>query len=390
MEFKSSAFLSLGLELELQLVNKNNHDLTARALEFISNFSAPEFNSQLHPEITQSMLEINSSIHSHPSTLKTELCIMREALLNTSSTLGLLIMGGGAHPFQMWHDRKIYPDPHYKRAEKNYGYLAKMFTVFGMHIHLGCTSANDAIYLMNALTRYIPHFIALSASSPFSQGVDTGYESSRSNVVKMFPLSGLAPSVSSWEDFSNWLVSVQKLRIVENINNFYWDIRPKPEFGTVEIRVCDTPLTIERAVQIAAYAQCLSRSILMDRESPFIHHDLLIYEYNRHQASFNGYSANFINPYTMESQSLKSDILSTLETLHSHACALGNQSYLSSLLDLVQNNHNDSKKLRDFFSENKSLHSLVEYQNRLFSNEETQSALELETSNKTLSEPLHV
>jgi len=369
LQFKSSDFLSIGLELELQLINKNNHDLTPRAADFIRNFSDASFFSQIKPEITQSMLEINSSVHMHPNTLLAELKNIRESLLNTSQTLGIHVMGGGAHPFQMWHDRKIYPHPHYKNAEKKYGYLAKMFTVFGMHIHIGCPTGDDAIYLMNILLRYIPHFIALSASSPFSQGVDTGYDSSRSNVVKMFPLSGLPPAASNWDDFCSWMEKVKQLGIAENINNFYWDIRPKPEYGTIEIRACDTPLSIERAVEIAAYAQCLSRLILLERKYPFIYHDPLIFEYNRHQATYNGLHANFINPYTMHQGSLKEDILSTLSILQEHATQLNNQAYLSAISMLVHSEANDATILRNYFSRSSSLHSLVSHQSQLFAEE---------------------
>lgn len=373
MQFKSSDFLSLGLELELQIINKNNHDLTPRAPEFIEKFSDNSFNAQLKPEITQSMLEINSSVHSHPDPLLAELQSIRDALFTNSEKLDVHLTGGGAHHFQMWHDRKIYPDPHYKNAEKKYGYLAKMFTVFGMHIHLGCTHGDDAMYLMNVMARYIPHFIALSASSPFSQGVDTRYDSARSNVVSMFPLSGLGPSVGSWEHFCEWFENIQQLNLASTLKNFYWDIRPKPEYGTIEIRVCDTPLTIERATQIASYAQCLAHYLLTERPLPFIYHDPMIYNHNRYESSYNSFQASFINPYTMETSRLKDDMLNTINSLQSHAKALDTLEHLQAVQSLVQNESNDAKILRDLFNQGRSLKSLMHWQSTLFSGNNFQS-----------------
>jgi carboxylate-amine ligase len=109
--------------------------------------------------------------------------------------MNVAIAGGGTHPFQKWSDRQIYPTERFLSVSEKYGFLAKQFTVFGQHVHVGCTSADDAIYLTHALIRYVPHVIALAASSPFYQGVDTAFDSSRLSVVNAFPLSGTMPLV---------------------------------------------------------------------------------------------------------------------------------------------------------------------------------------------------
>ena len=142
---------------------------------------------------------------------------------------------------------------HYSR--ELYGYLAKQFTVFGQHVHIGVPSGDDALYLLHALSRYVPHFIALSASSPFLQGEDTGFESSRLNSVFAFPLSGRAPFVLTWERVQPLLRQDDEHRHRASMKDFYWDIRPKPEYGTIEMRVCDTPLTVDRAAALAGYVQ---------------------------------------------------------------------------------------------------------------------------------------
>lgn len=366
MQFKSSDYLTLGLELELQIVNKENYDLQPSACDFMNAFEHPIYKKQIMPEITQSMLEMISSIHRHPSTLLAEMKEMRDALLETADSLNVHLLGGGTHHFQMWHDRQIYPNAHYKNAAKRYGYLAKMFTVFGMHIHIGCPTGDEALYLMNALLRFVPQFIALSAASPFCQGVDTGYDSSRSNVVNMFPLSGIPPFTSTWEEFVAWFDRAKKLNIVDRINNFYWDIRPKPDLGTIEIRVCDTPMTIERAVEIAAFAQTLSRYILIERPYASKAHDPLVYNFNRYESSYNSMDALITCAETMEPFSLKDDLLETLERLSFHATALNTTEYMASITRYVAEGRNDARLLRQCYRDGMTLEEIVAWQSGLF------------------------
>ena len=179
-----------------------------------------------------------------------------------------------------------------------YGYLAKQFTVFGQHIHIGVESGDDAVYLTHQLAPYIPHFIALSASSPFSQGEDTSFETSRLHAVSSFPLSGQLPSREHWAEFNTYFDAMQGYGIVGSMKDFYWDIRPKPEYGTVEIRICDTPLTVDVAAQLAAYAQTLSADLLRNRRTTPVEPMYRVYGYNRFQACRFGFEGELVNPFS--------------------------------------------------------------------------------------------
>ena len=205
LQFNASKSLTLGLELEVQIINREGNDLIARADDILQLVKNGICGKNIKPEITQSMLEINSVIHHTPHDLLAELKNIRDHLLVQTEKLNIFFAGGGTHPFQMWNERKIYPKQHYKIAEKKYGYLTKLFTVFGMHIHIGCPGGEDALYLTHALARHVPQFIALSASSPFCQGSDTQFCSARSNVVSLFPLSGMPPFLLNWPEFCAYL-----------------------------------------------------------------------------------------------------------------------------------------------------------------------------------------
>lgn len=367
LKFNHSEKLTIGMEVEIQIVNKEGCDLIGLASDLIKQLDIHTYTGNIKPEITQSMLEINSSIHDKPKTLLLELREIRDYLINQVRNLNIYLVGGGTHPFQMWNERKIYPTPRFKQAAHKYGYLAKMFTVFGLHIHIGCSNGDEAIYLTHALTNYLPQFIALSASSPFCQNVDTQFDSSRANVVNSFPLSGIIPAVSNWNEFSAYLEKMHELKIAENINNFYWDIRPKPEFGTVEIRVCDSPLSIERAVVLAAYAQTIAHFLLTEKPSPILNNDKYqLYKYNRFQASRYGFIGTHIDLSTHQHQTIADNILETCSRIENHSIELGNDDFLSELKQITANKQNDAKWLRDLRREGLTLEEILYRQSRLW------------------------
>jgi carboxylate-amine ligase len=275
----------MGIELELQLVNRRNYNLATDAIDLLEWIEPRDLQKQIKLEITQGMIELNSAVHTRVDELVDELKQLRSALIKGAQHLNIDVAGGGAHPFQSWSEQRITPSERFHELHKKYGYLAKTFTVFGQHIHIGVKDGDDALYLTHGFSRYVPHFIALSAASPFYQGVDTAFDSSRSNVVRAFPLAGTVPVVTRWSDFEAYYDELLQLGIIGSMKDFYWDIRPKPEYGTVEIRVCDTPLTLEHAALLGCYAQLLARWLLTERPLEIDDKFYLLYQYNRFEAS---------------------------------------------------------------------------------------------------------
>jgi carboxylate-amine ligase len=362
LEFKASEQLTMGVELELQILNSRDYNLVRGASDLLAFLEKTPHRGEIKPEMTESMIEVNSSVHRNYGTLVEELVEIRDVITRQADRLNLRIAGGGAHPFQMWSDQRIYSTPRFNHLSELYGYLAKQFTVFGQHIHIGCESGDEALYLTHLLSRFIPHFIALSASSPFSQGVDTSFDSSRLTAVNAFPLSGRAPLVETWDAFNDYFHKMTSYQIVESMKDFYWDIRPKPEYGTIEIRVCDTPLTVEKAAAIAAYAQALARYLILERPYQISDDVYLMYNYNRFQACRFGLDGNFIDPYSKEHRSLRTDILDTLAIIAPHSIALQSEVPLAEIREGVVKGHNDSAWLRGAFRETDSLNEVVRLQ----------------------------
>jgi carboxylate-amine ligase len=330
--FASSEPLTFGVELELQLVSLSDFNLTAASPDLLHLLARKPFPGNVTPEITESMIEINSSVHSRHEPLLAELLQIRDTLVTAGDTLNIGLCGGGTHPFQHWSEQKIFPKQRFQELSSLYGYLAKQFTVFGQHVHIGCSNGDDALFLLHSLNRYIPHFIALSASSPFVQGHDSGFDSARLNSVFAFPMSGRAPFTLSWDDFANvYFAKMERTGIIKSMKDFYWDVRPKPEYGTIELRVCDTPLTVERAAALAGYLQALCRYLLERNEPPPVEDDYLVYNYNRFQACRFGLDGAITHPKTYETMALRDDILATLRLLQPHAEALGSVAALEHL-----------------------------------------------------------
>ena len=330
--FAASASLTVGVELELQLVSLSDFDLVPASPDMLALLARAPFPGNVTPEITQSMIEINSSVHTAHTGLLAQLREIRDTLLAAGERLNVGVCGGGTHPFQQWSERRIFAKPRFREVSELYGYLAKQFTVFGQHVHIGCRSGDEAMYLLHALNRYVPHFIALSGSSPFLQGADTSFQSARLNSVFAFPLSGRAPFLLTWDAFAeDYFERMAGTGIVNSMKDFYWDLRPKPEYGTIELRVCDTPLSVERAAALACYLQALCRYLLAGEEPPPREDDYLVYNYNRFQACRFGLDGTLVHPQRHEPAVLRDDILGTLRRLEPHFEALGSGAALELL-----------------------------------------------------------
>lgn len=358
-DFATSEPLTLGVELELQLISTHDQNLVPQAEDLLRETARHTGAWDIKPEIARSMIEIGSSIQREHGPLLAELRDMRDQLVHASRRLNIGIAGGGTHAYQHWSEQQIYPGERFNYLSDLYGYLAKQFIVFGQHVHVGCPNGDDALWLLHALSRYVPHFIALAGSSPFVQGQDTGFDSARLNAVFAFPLSGRAPFVRSWAEFGAYFDKMTDTGVVKSMKDFYWDIRPKPEYGTIELRVCDTPLTVQRAAALACYLQALCRHLLERNEPPPEEDDYLVYNYNRFQACRFGMDGMMVNPKTREQISIREDVLATLRVLQPHMLALDSLPAIDELEKVTGPEGNHATWLRRCFAEFGSVQGVV-------------------------------
>jgi carboxylate-amine ligase len=210
LAFAASAPLTLGVELELQLVRPHDFDLARDADELLRRLGKRKLPGAVKPEITESMVELNSSVHASALTLLEELETVRDAVVREAGVLNVRIAGGGSHPFHDWADRRIYPTERFMHVVERYGYLAKQFTVFGQHIHIGCPSGDDAVFLDPR-----PDALRARTSSRCrrlrrsTRARTPSFQSSRLTAVSAFPLAGHIPFVRDWAEFLDYFMRMK-------------------------------------------------------------------------------------------------------------------------------------------------------------------------------------
>ncbi|NED94343.1 glutamate--cysteine ligase [Phytoactinopolyspora alkaliphila] len=257
--FRQSDRASLGVEWELQLIDLDTRELTSGAVEILREI-CPE-GADEHPrakhELFQSTIEVITGVCESVAEARDDLDQTVRTVTQAAARRGLAPMCAGTHPFTDWNTQEISPKERYRQLVDQLQWLARRLQIFGVHIHVGIRSPHKAIPIVNALTSYIPHFLALSASSPFWVGHDTGLASSRSKVFETLPTAGLPYQLSGWNQFEDYMATMISAQTVESVREVWWDVRPHPDFGTVELRVCDGLPTLDEVGIIAALTQSL-------------------------------------------------------------------------------------------------------------------------------------
>ncbi|TFV64233.1 UNVERIFIED_ORG: glutamate--cysteine ligase [Bacillus sp. AZ43] len=257
--FRSSERASLGVEWELQLVDRETRELASGAVEILEEIR-PE-GADEHPkakhELLQSTVEIITGVCTTVSEAKADLAGTLAEVVAAADRHGRGVMCAGSHPFTRWDSQEISPRERYQELVERMQWLARRLQIFGVHVHVGVRSPDKAIPIVNALTQYLPHFLALSASSPFWAGCDTGLASSRTKVFEGMPTGGLPHQLADWAEFEEYMETLIRAGAIESVREVWWDVRPHPDFGTVELRVCDGLPTLDEIGAVAALTQCL-------------------------------------------------------------------------------------------------------------------------------------
>ncbi len=260
IQFNASERSSLGVEVELEIVDRQNRELASAATAILAELGAGHPGGD-HPkakhELFECTIEIITGICATVAEARDDLGGTLKEVAAATERRGLALLCSGTHPFSDWHDQEVSPDPRYARLVDEMQWLARRMQIFGVHFHVGVRSAEKSIAIANALTAYIPHFLALSASSPYWHGRDTGLASSRSKVFENLPTAGLPYRLGDWGEFEQFMGTLVNAKAITSIREVWWDIRPHPDFGTVELRICDGIPTLREVAGLAALAQSL-------------------------------------------------------------------------------------------------------------------------------------
>jgi carboxylate-amine ligase len=258
--FTSSQRASLGVEWELQLVDTDTRELTSAATDILGEIGASHPGGE-HPkakhELLESTIEIITGICGTVAEASADLAETLAEVSDAAARRNLGVICAGTHPFTDWKTQQVSANPRYQQLVENMQWLARRLQIFGVHVHVGVRSREKAIPIVNALTAYIPHLLALSASSPYWIGTDTGLASARSKVFEGLPTAGLPYQLGGWDQFEAYMETLITTHTIESIREVWWDIRPHPGFGTVELRIFDGMPTLSEVAMVAAIGQCL-------------------------------------------------------------------------------------------------------------------------------------
>lgn len=356
--FEGSKEFTIGVEIELQIIDPASLDLTPQSAKILQ-ICASENISRVKSELHQSVLEIDSEISRD---VKECLSFLKNRILQlheVAGRLGLQLGATGTHPFQLWPDRLISNDDRYQMLYKKYQWLIRRMNVYGLHVHVGVPTGDQAVEICQQMIRYLPILLALSANSPFWQGIDTGMQSSRINMIETFPFSGVPPYISSWKEFETYYNTLYRVKAISSFKDLYWFVRPNPVFGTIELRICDTPSSLSETMAIAALIHCLVIYINDGaQESDWSQELYWISPENQWNAARDGLDGILITDLNGKKQKISEAVLDLVEKLSPIARSLNCLEELLYLKQIVANG-NGAEKQRRVFNKTESLKEVV-------------------------------
>ena len=257
IDFTSSRRASLGVEWELELVDLQTRQLASASDDILASISPDGEHPKAKHELLQSCVEVITGICQTVAQAREDLSATVAEVTKAAEERNLGVMCSGTHPVTDWATQRITDNARYALLVERNQWMARQLQIFGVHVHVGVRAPEKAMPIVNGLLSYLPHFLALSASSPYWIGSDTGLASYRSKVFEALPTAGLPYQLSGWPAFEKYMEALISSHAIESVREVWWDIRPHPGFGTVELRICDGLPTLDEIVCVAALAQCL-------------------------------------------------------------------------------------------------------------------------------------
>lgn len=357
--YGSSAAYTIGVEEEFQIVDPVSFDLVPRVEEMLGAASADDL-LNIKQELMQSVVETATGICGNTAEAGLELGKLRARVADLAAQQSSRIASAGTHPFARYADQKITDKERYRDLVSRLRWIAQRELIFGLHVHVGMDSPDKAMYVFNTIRSYLPELLALSANSPFWQGTPTGLQSSRTKVFDSFPRSGVPQSFASWSDYESMMSRAMRAGAIEDYTYVWWDVRPHPRFGTIEVRVCDAQTRLSDSLALAALIQatCAWLGDRFDQGIPAELPPLMLIEENKWSAARYGLDGQFIDLHTDERISTREAVSRLIESTEPYAQQLGSGAEFAALDSLMI--FNGSARQLDRLSEAGTLHAVGE------------------------------
>src|SRR3954465_2206333 len=247
---------TLGIEEEFQIVDPQTRELRSHVSEFLDE-GKMLLGEQIKPEMIQSMVEVGTGVCQNIQEARADITRLRSIISQLARKKGLEIIAASPHPISQWKEQEIYDDPHYALLIEELQMVARSLLIFGLHVHVGVADRERQIHIMNASRYFLPHVLALTTSSPFWLGINTGLKSYRSEVFKKFPRTDIPDHFDSYQSFQRYVKLLLDTNSISGPKKIWWDVRPHPFFPTLEFRICDIPTRVDDTIAIAALFQAI-------------------------------------------------------------------------------------------------------------------------------------
>ncbi len=325
---------TVGVEEEYMLLDPRSFDLVPRAEAFLRAEAGGEFAELVSPELFESLVEFHTPVCDTLGDVERELRRLRRHAVEGAAALGLRLGSAGTHPFGRFERQRFMRRDRYRLLVDELQYAARRELIFGLHVHVAVDDADRAVRIMDALGAHLGELVALSANSPFWRGEPTGLASCRHMIFSAFPRSGAPPRFSSYDEFASVVDTLIDAGCIEDYTRIWWDLRPHPHFGTLEVRVMDAVSRVQDAVALAALVQSLVRYYADADEAGTPFHPVLGAE-NKWRAARYGLDATLIDPEHGGSIPVGQLVERTLERVAPHARELGCDRELEGIRDIL-------------------------------------------------------
>jgi carboxylate-amine ligase len=338
---------TLGIEEELMIVDVETLDLVNSIEGLLKDLGNSQTVGEVKPELMESVCEIATEPCENTAQAGRQLDGLRREVQAAASAKGLAIGAAGTHPFAMWEDQRIVSRPRYRDLIAGLQFVARQELIFGIHVHVGIDDPDKAIHVTNGMRVHLPVLLALSANSPFWRAHETGLLSARMPIFRAFPRVGIPPRYDDFEDWSRRIEFMEQSKVIADYTYLWYDVRPHPRFGTVEIRVMDSQTRLEHTVGLAALVQAMVKELAEHFESG---EELSRYPYemldeNKWLAARHGLEGELVDLPSRDRVRTKELARRLVDRLRGHAQDLGSADALDGIDDLIENGNGGARQL---------------------------------------------
>ena len=352
---------TLGIEEEFQIIDPKTRDLSMRQHNIVER-GKTILGEQVKAEMHQSVVEVATNICTDIKHARKEVTHLRKVIAELALKEDLCIAAAGTHPFAMWQDQLITNHPRYEEIVNELQDAARSNLIFGLHVHVGIESREEAVQIMNSARYFLPHIFALSTNSPFWEGRNTGYHSFRTKVFDKFPRTGIPELFRSVGEYDNYINLLVKTNCIDNGKKIWWDMRVHPFFSTVEFRVCDVPMRVDETIALAAVMQALIAKLhkLMVANLDFRTYSRALINENKWRAARYGVNGKMIDFGKQKEVETKALILELLNFVDDVVDELGSRHEINYIHKILENGTGADRQLA-VYKKTGDLRQVVDY-----------------------------